>query len=610
MSIEGRTDREDGETIDVLLVAVESSTRSLLTESLERGCESAVVQSAATHEAAFDALETDGAGVDCIVTAFSAPDAGDLSFLREFRRRELPTPFIVFSDDGIDQHVADAFASGVTHYVQWNGSESLVLLAKQIERAVEENSQHRLVARQLDALDNVNTGISIVDAGGHYIYVNHYYAEMYGYEPSELLGTAWTVLERDGTDPEYADILSAVPREGEWTGELTQRRKDGSDIRAAHAIWDADSSAMVVVARDLTDADRNELDLFEERERFDLLIETIENYGIVGIDPDGNITSWNTGSERINGFPRDEIIDANISILYTDEDVAAGLPAEHLRRAREDGPVHEEGWRVERNGDRYWVDFTLSAVDDRSGDHRGFVCVLHDRTEQAKRERQLQRRVEQLGQFASVLSHDLRNPLTTASLHLELARGDPEDAGEHIEKADRALCRIETLVDSLLRLAKEGEIVQEFDAVSLTDTAKRAWDVVDAPDASLVVEAELPSVQGDPERLRALFENLFRNSLEHGKPDVTVRFGRVNGGFFVADDGPGIPEKEREKVFEYGYSTDEHGTGFGLSIVESIAVAHGWNVTATESESGGARFEFSSILNEPALESTQDTTQE
>ncbi|WP_267641003.1 ATP-binding protein [Haloarchaeobius amylolyticus] len=229
--------------------------------------------------------------------------------------------------------------------------------------------------------------------------------------------------------------------------------------------------------------------------------------------------------------------------------------------------------------------------------------------ERVERERELERNVERLDRFASVLSHDLRNPLGVAKTSLELAREDAPGAAENHDRIARALDRIDDLVSSLLTLAREGEMVSEYQTVELAAVAEDAWQSIDAPDATLVVEADDVTLECDPERLRTLFENLFRNSVEHGSTSeqtaenpgdsvedggsgVTIRVGVEDGLFFVADDGPGIPPEERDCVFEHGYSTTGDGTGFGLSIVESIAAAHDWEVSVEESEEGGARFEF------------------
>jgi len=224
----------------------------------------------------------------------------------------------------------------------------------------------------------------------------------------------------------------------------------------------------------------------------------------------------------------------------------------------------------------------------------GSVASLTDITEQESYRRELERQNERLEQFASMVSHDLRNPLNVATLRAETAL-DKQEEDEDLAAVKEALDRMEVLIDDLLTLARQGQPIEETEPVSLSTIATQAWRMVDTTESELVVDGDRTFLV-DSDRLQQLFENLFRNTIEHGGPDLTVQVGRLDdGSFFVADDGVGIPEDERESVFESGFTTSEDGTGFGLSIVHEIADAHGWNVSITESENGGARFEIRGV---------------
>jgi PAS domain S-box-containing protein len=222
-----------------------------------------------------------------------------------------------------------------------------------------------------------------------------------------------------------------------------------------------------------------------------------------------------------------------------------------------------------------------------------------DRHRELERSREaLERRNERLDEFTSVVSHDLRNPLAVARGHLEMVR-EGTDAG-HVETVADALERMESLVDDLLALAREGREIDDPAPVALDEVVRRCWATAETGEADLIATAE-GTVLADESRLAQLFENLFRNAVEHGSAGdapVTVIVGDLPDGFYVADDGPGIPATERGSVFEAGYSTDSGGTGFGLSIVATIAEAHGWTVEVTESEAGGARFEVTGVAVE------------
>jgi Signal transduction histidine kinase len=212
---------------------------------------------------------------------------------------------------------------------------------------------------------------------------------------------------------------------------------------------------------------------------------------------------------------------------------------------------------------------------------------------------------------ASVVSHDLRNPLDVAKARLRAGRELGEE--EHFEHVAQAHERMERIIQDVLTLARGEEVIDPDEVVDLTEVATTAWETVETNGAVLRTDADLPTATADPDRVSRLFENLFRNAVEHGAaepdapgddasdgghPTITVTIGPLASdadGFYVADDGPGIAPPDRGRVFEPGYSSEDHGTGLGLAIAEQIADLHGWSITATGSTAGGARFEITSV---------------
>ena len=197
-----------------------------------------------------------------------------------------------------------------------------------------------------------------------------------------------------------------------------------------------------------------------------------------------------------------------------------------------------------------------------------------------------------VGQVASVVSHDLRNPLDVAGAHLEAARETGAD--EHFD-AIAAHDRMEGIIQDVLTLARGEAALSPDHGVSVHETAERAWHTVETESWTLQFGGSLPTVRTDPDRFQRLFENLFRNSIEHGSESGTVRVDTLTdetAGLSVADDGPGIPVSERDAVFRPGYTVNGSGTGLGLAIVHRIVEAHGWTVSIVESKSGGTRIEI------------------
>ncbi|WP_425604220.1 sensor histidine kinase [Halobellus salinisoli] len=223
---------------------------------------------------------------------------------------------------------------------------------------------------------------------------------------------------------------------------------------------------------------------------------------------------------------------------------------------------------------------------------------LRERTgELEARERELEQQNERLEEFANVVSHDLRNPLNVASGRLNLARSATDDDTEHLDHVARAHSRMEALIDDLLTLARDGTSDVDTERFGLGTVVQESWTTVDTADATLIIDVNR-TVCADQNRVKQLLENLIRNAVEHGGSDVIVSVGELDGGFYLQDDGAGIPADIRDHVFETGYSTSQDGTGFGLSIVNQVADTHGWEVTVREGPNGGARFEFTGVDRE------------
>jgi signal transduction histidine kinase len=327
--------------------------------------------------------------------------------------------------------------------------------------------------------------------------------------------------------------------------------------------------------------------------------------GFVVVDHTGTVIDANEAAVDMVSGTESSLLDRQLGDVVPQVGSLGGelgesaIPAEIERSSDTDGGVENRIYQID-----------TTSLHDARDNEIAVALVFRDVTEKRRRQRklrerkqQLERKTEQLeaqnerlDDFASLLSHDIRNPLSVAKGYLEVL--DVEQQDEEAAKIRDALDRIEQLVDEALQLAKEGHTVTETETVHLYSVVKRAWESVDTSEAALENEGRGVHVEADPPRLQRLLENLFRNSIEHCQSAVTITVTPHEAGFCVADDGPGIPESERDQIFEKGYTTADDGTGFGLAIVETVVDAHGWTVTIEESERGGAAFVIDCQLTE------------
>lgn len=212
-----------------------------------------------------------------------------------------------------------------------------------------------------------------------------------------------------------------------------------------------------------------------------------------------------------------------------------------------------------------------------------------------EREATLEAQNKRLEKFASLVSHDLRNPLNIADGYFELIT----ETGnlDHLDRIRHALNRMETVIQDMRFLTRQSDTATNLEAVTLDRAVKDAWAMIDDSNeaATLTISDDLGRIRADESYLRQLLENLFRNAIDHAGPDVAITVSSLDDGFAVSDDGPGIPTEEREQVFEHSYTTSETGTGLGLYIVTEIADASEWSVAVSESETGGACFEIHGV---------------
>lgn len=333
----------------------------------------------------------------------------------------------------------------------------------------------------------------------------------------------------------------------------------------------------------------------------EIVVENMDS-GMLVTDADAEIVDANSRAAMILDAEVSDLIGAALDTVFMTSNEAI----EELLNASE--PT--ETIRVDHEDAVRYYDISVSPITGPSNAYLGRVIIFSDvtarvgqRSRLRTQKEQLERQTERLERFTSVVSHDLRNPLAVITGRLELARetGDTE----HFDAIERSAARMETILEETLTLARAGETVDELESLDLARLVRRSWKGMRTDGCEL--EVEIPddvTVRADRNRLLQVFENLFRNARDHNDSPVTVRVGMLDdshaddigsGGFFIEDSGSGIPASDRDGVFQQGYTTSGTGTGFGLAIVEDIIAAHSWEISVTESATGGARFEITQV---------------
>ncbi|PCR91183.1 histidine kinase N-terminal 7TM domain-containing protein [Natrinema ejinorense] len=453
-------------------------------------------------------------------------------------------------------------------------------------------SQHQLldvvpVARTA-VVENMRDGFLVIDETNRVRDVNAAVRSQIADDDNE------SIIGRD-IAAVFPEVMRIV-RDGPST-DHAQIAVDSSDRRRLFEVQvqrlSNDERFRLLLLRDVTDQHAVE-------QRYQALIENASDL-ITVIDDNGVIRYQSPSSTNVLGYDPSALEDRNYTefVHPDDRERIAGAFSQGIE---EPSSSEREEYRI-RDADGEWRDVETvgrNLLDDPFVD--GVVLNTRDVTERKKREREIRRKNDQLEEFAGVVSHDLRNPLTIAQGYLEAAR-DAVDCEYH-DDIEFAHDRIETIIGDVLVLAREGQAIGETERVDVEQAVEQAWTHVDTGEASLTVVSDRPIV-ADEDRFLQLLENLFRNAIEHGGSDVNVRVETVADGFFVEDDGPGIPADDRRDVLKYGYTKTEAGTGFGLAIVSRIAEGHGWSIRVTEGTDGGARFEFVTD-SQPITESLEE----
>jgi PAS domain S-box-containing protein len=582
------------------------------------------VTTAATVAAGLERLtDTD---VDCVVADADLPDGEDLTFLERVRADHEHLPFVLYTAVGSESLAGRAIEAGVDGYFRKAETGVETVVDRVLDAVEEYHTQRELVeSRKRLSLFLEQSPLGVIEWNEEFRIerTNDAALDIRGYDEGELVGRRWRAFvpdcDRSPVGEVVGQLLDArggthsvnenVTRDDdritcEWhnravtneAGEtvavfsqfqdVTERHERRRTLEQLHGasrdLLTADTKrdvADVIIAavRDTLGYDNNAVRLVDDAgEKLHVAAMTDGIDDVLGDRPVYDVGEGTAG----RAFSRSE------TLLYDD---VRSIDDDFDRGDARAGMYIPLG----SHGILSINDTTVGAFDESDVQlaevFAANAAVALDRIAQTQR---LERQNERLDEFASVVSHDLQNPLNVAMGNVTLAREECDS--DHLAAVERAHDRMQTLTTDLLSLAREEDGDADLESVDLASAVRTCWQHVETSDVTLVVDTER-TLTASTTRLQQLLENLFRNAVEHAGPDVTVTVGDVDDGFYVADDGPGIPEKYHERVFETGYTTAAGGSGFGLNIVRTIAEAHGWTVRVSDGDGGGTRFEFHGV---------------
>jgi len=469
----------------------------------------------------------------------------------------------------------------------------------------------------------VDYGIFLLDTEGHVVSWNTGAQRLKGWRREEILGRHFSTFyppEAIATGWPQEELRRAV-RDGRFEDEGWRLRKDGTRfwanvvITALRDPGTGELTGFAKVTRDLTERRAQEEALRASEERLRLMLDSIGDHAIFMLDAKGCVQSWNRGAEAINGYSGPEIMGRHFRVFFSPEDRAASKPERELHLARTEGRFEDEGWRVRKDGSRFWGKVVVTPIYSRDGSLMGYAKVTQDLS-MHRRLHELEQSTRRMNQFLAMLAHELRNPLApirNAVTIMQLDKDLPASTRRYRDIIDRQLTQLTRLVDDLLDVSRltTGKIKLRRErtdmAAVLSQSIETARPLIEARGHELVTHiapaGEL-MVDGDPTRLTQVAQNLLVNAAkytpDHGRIEVTA--ARQDGfvEVVVRDNGRGLEATELDRIFELfeqgeaGLSSPtDGGLGVGLALARALVQMHGGAMTAASPGPGqGATFSF------------------
>ena len=452
-------------------------------------------------------------------------------------------------------------------------------------------------------------GIFMLDPGGHIMSWNTGAQKLKGWRRDEILGQHFSIFyPKAAVDSGWPqEELRLAAQRGRFEDEGWRLRKDGTRFWANVVITAlygpmGEVAGFAKITRDLTERRQHEEQLREGEERFRLLVDSVRDYAIFMLDPQGIVQSWSAGAQAIKGYEAREIIGRHFRDFYTPEDQEARKPERELEQARSHGRVEDEGWRVRKDGSLFWANVVISAVHGPEGELRGFAKVTRDMSDRRRLE-ELEQSSRRMNEFLAMLAHELRTPLApirNAVTIMQLETLTSPVLRNCRDVIDRQLTHVTRLVDDLLDVGRltTGKIKLRRELVRVADVVARSVETARPPISARrhTLTLEQPDapvyVQGDATRLSQVLQNLLVNAAKYTPEGghIRLRVEPVDSMVYVTvqDNGRGLAPEHLHSIFQLFMQTEsgtsapsESGLGIGLTLARSLTEMHGGTLEAS-----------------------------
>jgi PAS domain S-box-containing protein len=505
------------------------------------------------------------------------------------------------------------------------------LIVKNEQLKFSEERYHKMIDEVVDY------AIILLDRDGNILNWNKGAEKIKGYTQEEIAGKNFRIFytDEDRKAGRPDKLMKLAIETGKAADEGWRVRKDGTKFWGSiviTALHDADGNVtgFSKVTRDLTERKMAEEELKRSEERYHRMVNEVEDYAIILLDPEGTVLNWNKGAEKIKGFKQEDIVGKNFRTFYTKEDQEKGRPNELLTQAYKTGKAADEGWRMRSDGSRFWGSIVITALHNKEGEIIGFSKVTRDLTEKKSADDKLREysnalefQNKELEQFAYAASHDMKEPLRKILLYNSFINENPANqldakSKEYLNRSLNAVHRMNELIENLLTYSKSTSNVESFEEANVNKLLHEIAQIYkeESGHRNMKIEVDhFPMMKVVPFQFRQLMDNLISNSIKYSHPDrdveVKIKYELVSGvaigekeaekdknyhKISVTDNGIGFDSQYEEKVFEIFQRLSNplgvKGSGIGLAICKKIVQNHKGFIKAKGKYNEGATFEI------------------